>query len=116
MGKTAIRRFQILVARIDALADLSRFDEAGKFAILAESSARANGVNGLYYGTFLMSRANVFIAEEKFGQAESDLAAADKIFSTLGTLGEKYKTAAAKVRDRLNRARQNSQAASAISR
>lgn len=104
-GANSDPSFQIALARVDALAYLSKEAEANIALAKAGKYARSKGASSLDYGTYLRSRANLHIAEGKLEASEADLDAADAIFSAKGTEGKKYKPAAAKIRERLNQAR-----------
>jgi eukaryotic-like serine/threonine-protein kinase len=107
-GRNSDPTYQIALARTDALANLSRLDEASTILADAVPYARSQGTSSLSYGTYLRSRANIRLALGKLDEAEADLDAADLIFLAKGTEGSKYKPAAQKIRGRLNEARKAS--------
>lgn len=101
-GSSSDPTFQITIATVDALADLSRPVEARVILAKAESYALKQGVGSISYGLYLRSRANLSIVSGDLDRGSADLNAADSIFLSKGTAGDKFRPAAAKVRKRLN--------------
>lgn len=97
--------FQIALAHTDALAYLSRASEAEKVLASAKAHALRKGTNSVDYGTYLRSRANLYVVERKFDESEAELDKADAIFKSKGSEGDKYMPASTKIRARLNQLR-----------
>lgn len=104
-GSNSDPTFQIALATVDALADLSRLEEARDLLARAKNYATEQGTGSISYGLYLRSHAHLDVAAGNLDKAEATLDIADSIFLSKGTRGDKFRPAAAKTRKLLDRAR-----------
>lgn len=107
-GSNSDPTFQIALATVDALADLSRLQEARDHLARVENYAIRQGPTSISYGLYMRSHAHLDVAAGDLENAKTRLDIADAIFHSKGARGDKFEAAAAKTRKRLERARKSS--------